>query len=295
VTGLDLPTTDGSLGGLTREVADLLRGRGVPTPGTEARDLVAAVLDRPRFWPVLHAAATPDSDTAARIHLAAARRAAGAPFAYAVGRACFRHLTLSVDERVLIPRPETEQLVELVLAHTRSGQEVADIGTGSGAIALSLASERRFGRVLATDVSRDALHVARSNARAVSASLSVSVEFRCGSLLAPLADERFDAIVSNPPYIAPRELRDLPASVRDWEPAQALLCAGDGLDVTEQIILQAPAFLRAGGLLALELDSRRAQRSAEIARSSGAYRMVRVRRDLTGRDRFLLATTLGVE
>jgi release factor glutamine methyltransferase len=284
-----------SLGDLVREIAELLYARGISAARTEARDLVAAVIDRPRFWPVLHAEARPDAHMVHRIRAASWRRASGAPFAYAVGRACFRHLTLAVDERVLIPRPETELLVELVLAGTTVGNSIADIGTGSGAIALALASERRYSRVIATDISADAIAVAALNAQDAAESLESPVDFRCGNLFAPLSGERFDAIVSNPPYIAHAEACELPASVRDWEPAQALICAGDGLDVTEQIILQAPRYLRPGGLLALEIDCRRAGRAAEMASASGAYTGVAIKRDLTGRERFLLAITTRTE
>src|SRR6185437_10594353 len=148
------------------------------------------------------------------------RRAAAlrAPFAYAVRRASFRHLTLDVDERVLIPRPETEGLVEQVLQLSGGmGGTAVDIGTGSGAIALSLASEGIFDRVVATDVSLDALAVARLNASRLAGALRAPVEFRHGSLLAPITDLRAAVIVSNPPYIAYHEAAELPAGVRDWE------------------------------------------------------------------------------
>lgn len=281
----------GSLGGLEQEFTRLFTSRGVSRPATEARDLIAAVLDRPRFWSSLHAESLPDEATRQRLRNAAQRRAAGAPFAYAVGSAAFRYLTLEVDERVLIPRPETEQLVDIVLRWARPGQVVADIGTGSGAIALALASEGRFRRVLATDVCSDALELARRNAAMHAESLTAELEFRAGRGLAPLRSECVDVIVSNPPYIAPHEMRELPRLVRDWEPAQALTCANDGLEVTEAIIEGAPQRLTPGGLLALEVDCRRAQRVADAAASTGAYRNISVRRDAAGRDRFLVANT----
>jgi len=191
----------------------------------------------------------------AHARAAAARRARGAPFAYAVGRAPFRHLTLAVDERVLIPRPETEQLVEEVLRRTGGGRGVAaDVGTGSGAIALALAAEGGFERIVATDVSQDALD-----------------------------------LVSNPPYIAYDEARDLPASVRDWEPAQALFAGDEGMAVIAGLVAGAMDVLVPGGLLALEVDSRRADRAAALARAAG-FTDAEVVQDLAGRDRFVLAT-----
>jgi release factor glutamine methyltransferase len=223
---------------------------------------------------------------------AARRRAAGAPFAYAAGRAAFRHLTLAVDEHVLIPRQETELLVELVLTERRAspGGVAVDIGTGSGAIALALATEGRFDRVIATDLAVDALAVARRNATALLPAQAARLEFRSGDLLAPLAGESVDVLVSNPPYIAWEEAADLPAAVRDWEPGHALLCGDRGLAITRRLVAGAPVLLSSGGLLALEVDSRRATAVAGLIAGQDAWTEVAVHQDLTGRDRFVLAT-----
>lgn len=281
-----------SLAELVREVSVVLGRSGVDAPRTEARDLVAAVLERPRFWPTLHAAQCAAPHERAAIMAAARRRAAGAPFAYAVGRAAFRFLILDVDERVLIPRPETERLVELVLAtpQAKAGKVAVDIGTGSGAIALALAAEGRFERVIATDVSADALAVARRNTATLRDSLRASLELRVGNALAPLRGERVDVVVSNPPYIAWHEVHDLPRLVRDWEPTQALCCDDDGLAVTRQVIAGAAAHLRPNGLLALEVDCRRAHAVAGIVEATGAFANTRVVADYTGRDRFVMAS-----
>lgn len=281
-----------TLGEIVREVAGALAQAGIEASGMEARDLVAAVLDRPRFWPALHAGDTPAPEVVVAIRVAATRRVQGAPFAYAVGRAAFRFLTLEVDERVLIPRPETERLVELVLAtpQARRGGIAADIGTGSGAIALALASEGRFERVIATDISGDALAVARENARRLAPSLRAPVEFLAGNALAPLAGRRVDLIVSNPPYIAWPEVAALPRLVRDWEPSQALSCADDGLAVTRQVIDGSAMVLHPGGLLALEVDVRRAPTVASLMAEGGRYTQVTVLNDYTGRERFVMAT-----
>jgi len=212
------------------------------------------------------------------------------PLAYAVGRASFRHLTLEVDERVLIPRVETEVLVERVLERcTPKTRAVADIGTGSGAIALSLAFEGKFGRVFATDVSLDAINVAKANAASLSKGLQSPVVFRHGSLLAPLRGEKLDAIVCNPPYISFAEIGELPADVRDWEPSVALLSAQDGLSVTRELIHQAPDAIPSGGLLALEVDTVRAGTVAEMIAVDGRYAEIEVLLDLTGRERFVFA------
>jgi release factor glutamine methyltransferase len=262
----------------------------VVTARQEARDIVAASLDEPRFWPTLHAEAMLPSPVVAAVHRAVRRRTAGAPFAYAVGHAAFRHLTLQVDERVLIPRPETEMLVDEVLQRTAGGRGVAaDVGTGSGALALALAAEGGFARVIATDVSQDCLDVAGANAAALSGELRARVEFRHGATLAPLAGERLDVLVSNPPYIAYDEARELPASVRNWEPATALFAGDEGMAVIADIVRGAGALLVPGGLLALEVDSRRGDKVVALLETTVGFSRVSLVQDLTGRDRFVFA------
>jgi release factor glutamine methyltransferase len=143
--------------------------------------------------------------------------------------------------------------------------------------------------VIATDVSRGALEVAATNAARLGGALRAQVEFRAGSLLAPVRGERARVLVSNPPYIAYEEAPELPRAVRDWEPPIALFSAADGMAATAYIIREAAAVLEPEGLLALEVDSRRASLAAELALADGRYRDVAVRLDLTGRERILLA------
>lgn len=287
-----------TVGELVRELADRLAAAGVAEAAQEARDIVAAILDVPRFWPSLHREEILEEADAAGARAAARQRARGAPFAYAVGRAAFRHLTLDVDERVLIPRQETEALVDAVLewlageeAEGRRGGIVVDVGTGSGAIALALAMEggERVARVIGTDVSQGALAVARGNAERLASVLRAPVELRHGSLLAPVRDVRVRVVVSNPPYIAYHEAAELPASVRNWEPPVALFSGREGMAATAELIRDAALVLEPGGLLALEVDSRRASLAAELALADGRYREVSVRLDLAGRERILLA------
>ena len=270
--------------------ATILDERGVAEPLREARELLASLLDRPRSWPVLNADAALAPRDEARLLHAARRRAEGAPLEYATGRACFRHLVLAVDERVLIPRPETELLVEIALEAGGSGVAV-DACTGSGCVALALAQEGSFSRVIATDVSLDALAVARANVARLAPVLRAPVELRHGSLLAPLLErgERASAVVANPPYIAESEAVALPASVRDWEPAVALFSGDSGLAHIRALVREAAEVLDAGGLLALEVDARRASLAAELVAADGRYRDVAVRLDLSGRERFVTA------
>ena len=257
----------------------------------EARELLAAVHDMPRHWPTLEQATPVSADEWGRALHAAERRASGAPLQYAAGRASFRYLTLDVDERVLIPRPETELLIDIVLDALRDepGGIAVDVGTGSGAIALALANEARFDRVIGTDVSLDALAVARANATRCAKVLRASVELRAGSLLGPVPERPLRAVVSNPPYIAWEERDALPASVRDWEPTVALFSGSDGMAATARLVREAARSLGARGLLAIEVDMRRASLVAELVATAGAYTEVRVQLDLTGRERFVVA------
>lgn len=275
-----------SVGALSMELQLLLSD----TSSRVAHDIIDALLDVPRFWPAANGADAIDDGVCRAARMAVVRLQAGAPFAYAVRRAAFRHLTLDVDERVLIPRPETEGLVEEVLRMTAGASGCAiDVGTGSGAIALALASEGVFDRVIATDVSLDALAVARQNAARLAGALRAPVEFRHGSLLAPVRDVRAAVIVSNPPYIAYHEAAELPPSVRDWEPALALLSGPDGMQATNAIIRESADLLQKNGVLALEVDARRASLAAESLAVDPRYREIAVRLDLAGRERFVVA------
>jgi release factor glutamine methyltransferase len=290
-------TRDVSVADLSDELAAILGAAGIAESRKSAREILAALLDVPRSWIVLNKYAPLDSGLARAAHAAARRLAAGAPFAYAVGKAQFRHLNLTVDTRVLIPRPETEVLVGEILSRFRSTRTHAsdwgvavDIGTGSGAIALALASEGRFARVIATDSSADALEVARRNATLATPGRRCPVEFRSGSLTGPVRDVKATLLVSNPPYIAFGELEKLPASVRNWEPPTALLSGSSGLDVTAAIVQGGVSLLESGGLLALEVDERRASLVADMVMAETAYVDIGVVLDLTGRERFVFAS-----
>jgi release factor glutamine methyltransferase len=262
-----------------------------PAARAMSRELVAALLDMPRSWPVLHPEERLGGMVVTDAHAAARRLAAGAPLAYAVRRAAFRNLVLHVDERVLIPRHETALLIDVVLelVGSRRGGIVADVGTGSGAIALSLACEGPFERVFASDVSRGALAVAELNAGRLRDHLCAPVELFHGSLLAPLPPGPLRCVVSNPPYIALGEAAELPASVRDWEPPVALYGGTSGMDAIAGIVREAGDRLEPGGTIVMEVDCRRASTAAELLATDGRYSDILVRLDLTGRERFVAA------
>jgi len=226
-------------------------------------------------------------ETVAKFETAMSQIARGVPFAYAVGSAGFRTLDLAIDPRALIPRPETEGLVELVLGRVQGGI-AADVGTGSGCIALSLAVEGSFERVVAVERSPAAAALARENVAAIRP--PVPVEILEGDLLEPLGDgpERYRVIVANPPYLTATEYAALDPSVRDFEPGDALMSGADGLEATEKLLAGAAALLEAGGLLALEIDERRATEVQTLGARYG-WTTVEIHDDLFGRPRYALA------
>ena len=232
-----------------------------------------------------------DDRLCTRLENAVSRRLAGEPLAYVVGSVGFRTCTLEIDQNVLIPRPETEGLVDCVFRSMRvapvgKGRTVWDLGTGSGCVAIALSVEGEFAKIVATDVSVDALRVARRNAERNHAE---GIDFRQGAFFEPIAaEETFDVIVSNPPYIASDEYQGLDRSVRDFEPKLALESGIDGLFHTRRILIRATNFLKDSGLLAIEIDSDRARQSEALARGHG-WNDVRVEDDLFGRPRYLLA------
>jgi release factor glutamine methyltransferase len=221
------------------------------------------------------------------------RRAGGEPLQYVVGRWGFRSLDLLVDARALIPRPETEQVVELALAELRRmGSDrsvvVADLGTGSGAIALSLATEVVTAEVWASDVSPDALALARANLAGIGRP-AARVRLVEGDWFMALPSElagRLDLVVSNPPYVAASD--ELPAEVADWEPVDALVAGLTGREHLERIVSEAPAWLTPAGSLVLELAPVQAPALVDAARRAG-FADVEVGRDLAGHHRVLVA------
>ena len=272
--------------------ADYLRGKGIDSGRLDAEHLLAHVLEMGRLQLYLdfeRPLTLAELDTFRPL---LRRRAGREPLQYILGHQPFRELDLAVEPGVLIPRPETELLVREILSWAASEEleasVILDLGTGSGAIALSLAHEGRDTRVVAVDVSEAALEVARRNRD--STGLTGKVELRRGSLFEPLGEhERFDVIASNPPYVAEVDEAGLEPEVRDWEPREALFGGVDGLDVLRRIVTGARDHLRARGLLALEVGAGQAVDVADLLRDAGGYEDVRVVRDYSGRQRFVFA------
>ena len=218
-----------------------------------------------------------------------ARRASGEPTSYLTGTREFYGRTFAVDPRVLVPRPETELLVEAVLQAVPRDAEarILDLCTGSGCVGITLALERPRARVLATDLSSAAADVARANATGLGA--AERFEVRIGDLFSPAEGEApFDVVVANPPYVPHGELPTLPAEVRR-EPVQALDGGPEGLDVVRRIASGAPRWLAPGGLLAVEIGDGQGPAVRSLLEGAG-YGSVRIERDLARHDRLALGT-----
>jgi release factor glutamine methyltransferase len=268
---------------LILEGTDRLARAGIAEPRHQAVRIWAELSQAEQAVVPLAHALNVDPAGAARYQRAIQRRASGEPLPHVTGWTGFRHLSLRSDRRALIPRPETEGLVELLLQRAQRGR-VADVCTGSGCIALSLALEGSFTDVVGVDRSAEALALAAENRELVGA----RVELVQGDLCAPLRAGMFDALISNPPYLTAAEYASLDPSVRDWEPAVALESGEGGLEATGRLLDEGRGVLRAGGCLALEVDCTRAGSAAHLASALG-WEDVGIHVDLFGRERYLLA------
>jgi release factor glutamine methyltransferase len=267
-----------------RAAAERLAARRVPDPEVDAEWLFAKVLGCSRAELALARSRELTPEEGEEAAALVARRAAREPLAYVLGEWGFRRLTLRTDPRALVPRPETEVLVERCLELLADLAEplVLDVGVGSGAIALALADEHPGARVHGIDLSAEALSLAGENARRTG--LADRVSFEVGEA-ADLPPGSFDLVVSNPPYVEPEELEGLEPEVRDWEPRAALV----GPDTTEAVVSGAWHRLRPGGFLVLEAHAAAARNVAELLRAQG-YAGRRISLDLAGRERVVEGT-----
>ncbi|MBI5685675.1 MAG: peptide chain release factor N(5)-glutamine methyltransferase [Verrucomicrobia bacterium] len=270
---------------IIQRTTDFFQRQGVDSPRLTIELMVAHVLKRKRLELYLdfeREITEPALDTLREM---VKRRAAGEPLQYVLGVVNFYGFDFAVDKRVLVPRPETELLVDYVVKNSAAAKSIADLGTGSGAIAIALAKSLASARVLAVDASVEALEVARANA----AALDGRVEFFQGDLLAPLpAGLQCDWVVSNPPYIPSGEIALLPREIRDHEPRAALDGGADGLDIVRRIAAEAKPWLSAGGRVAVEIGAGQGSAAERIFLDNG-YRVEKMLSDWQGHPRVLVA------
>jgi release factor glutamine methyltransferase len=280
-----------------------LRAAKVPSYTLAAELLLMHALDHDRTWLYTHPEAELEASVAREYFTLIARRAAGEPTQYLTGKQEFWGLEFKVTPAVLIPRPETEHVIEVALErlgargikiNMRTGEpspalRIADVGTGSGCLAVALAHELPHGDIFATDISAAALEVARRNA--ARHDVSNRIHFLEGDLLGPVAISpgSFDLIVSNPPYVAQHEAGTLAREVREHEPHAALFGGPLGVEMYERLIQQAGELLRSGGVLVLELGYNAAQHVRAILVAQRKWVNVSVTNDLAGIPRVLAA------
>ena len=263
---------------------------GVPGSRLDAERLLAFELGRDRSYLLAHFQESVPESSAEQFFARIAERRRGKPLQYLLGSQEFRGLEFEVTPAVLIPRPETELLVEAAVERFSEGNPVlADVGTGSGCIAVATAKALPGASLIATDLSEDALSVARRNASRHN--VSEQIQFLPGDLLLPLSplgmDEKLDCVLSNPPYVAERDLPALQREVRDWEPRMALVAGFTGLEVYRRLLPQALRFLKPGGTLILEIGYNMQPEIAELF--DAAWKLEGIRDDFSGIPRIVVA------
>ena len=275
-----------TIGSILKWSEQYFGSHGAETPRLDAEVLLSHLLGEKRIYLYVHFDQPLTADELAKYKEMVKRRSAGEPVAYICGEKEFMGLAFKVTPSVLVPQPDTETLVEATIERLRgkNSPRIADICTGSGAIALALAHYLPETSVAATDISADAVSIAKENAKALE--LSERVQFFEGDLLAPLAGETFDAIVSNPPYIPGAEIDGLPREVRA-EPRRALDGGADGLDFYRRLVGESAALLNDDGFLAVECGDTQAGAIAEMA-SAGGFGKTEIVRDLADKERVVV-------
>ena len=268
---------------------------GIPNPRLDAEVLLGHLLKKSRLQLYLHFEMPVFQEHLTPFRELIKKRIAHTPVSYLTNRKEFMSLDFYVDERVLIPRPETEQLVEAILTtETGNFQRLLELGTGSGVIATSLALKQPEWEIVATDISESALTVARKNAE--THACAAQIQFLSGDLFEPIeamntnGDTRFDWIVCNPPYVKNTERDTLSRDVRDHEPEIALFAGDDGLDVIRRLIAAAPKYLALGGKLILEIGATQANAVRTLLAAETAYATYQLFTDYAGKERIVLAS-----
>lgn len=261
---------------------------GIETPRLDAELILANVFGLSRMELYQQFDRPLEESELEKIRPLVRRRANREPLQHILGSVEFYDLELKVDRRVLIPRPETEELVDLLSKRQPQPQSILDLGTGSGALALGLAHAFPKASITAIDRSSEALELARENAEINE--LSGRIQFLEGDWFEPLEkNAQFDWIVSNPPYLTEEEWESAQPEVRDWEPREALIAADDGCADLKQIFKESPARLNRNGLLAVETGIAQHARLNKFAQKCG-FSTIESIQDLSGRDRFIIAS-----
>lgn len=268
---------------LYRRYTDVFRENGFDSPEVEAAYLLSDAAGVPHTL-VPFSSLVPDEALLSTAEARLKRRLTGEPYQYIAGWAAFRELRLAVGPGCLIPRPETELLVDRILDFLPRNGRFCEWGTGSGAIALSVAFERPDSDVSASELSPEAFVWAEKNRDALQLS---RVRLRQGDLGAPFEGESFDVIAANLPYISPDEKESLPVNVRDWEPPEALFADRNGLALLERAIREAPRSLKPGGTLLLEIGE---TQGAHLLDFAAAWKHTEIAKDQYGADRFFIGT-----
>ena len=269
---------------LCRELAERFTRAGIECPDYDAALLVEECAAITRTERLLHGDRILPEEVCTKINDLAKRRIAREPLQYLTGKGYFMDLELAVTPAVLIPRPETELLVEWVVQKLPPNGKMADIGTGSGAIALAVAYERNDAAVTAVDISTDALQIAMKNRD----KYSLPVRMLQSDLFSALKGERFDLVTANLPYVAEDEYLTLEPEVRCHEPKLALTAPEDGFALIRESVRQLPEYLVPGGRAIWELDPAQAPKLAALLEENG-FKEVKIHRDYTDRDRFVSA------
>jgi release factor glutamine methyltransferase len=284
------PPKSWTIGSLVKWAIDDFRARGIENPRLDAELLVAHALGIDRMRVILDGDRPLQGAELTKLRDLVKRRRSYEPIAYLRGTREFYGLEFRVDKRVLVPRPDTETLVDAALArttHVSMSMRQLDLCTGSGCVAIAMARQRPTAQVYASDVSADALAVARDNALRLGA---YNVAFAQGDLFAAFAGKRFDVVTANPPYIPTGDLATLQPDVRDHEPRLALDGGEDGLAIVRRIITEAPQHLEPGGLLAIEIGAGEAEATVASLERAG-FLDVRMHRDIARIERVVSAIT----
>ena len=277
-----------TISSLLNWTVNYFKSKNIESARLDAEVLLSHVLGQERIYLYVHFDEPMEQAELGKFREYVKKRAQHVPVAYIIGEKEFMGLSFKVTPDTLIPRPDTEILVENVLANLAEDEtvQIVDIGTGSGAIILSLLANLPKARGKTVDIAVKAVEVAKENA--VRLQVADRCEFLVGDLFAPLQDSKFDVIVSNPPYIPQKDIATLEADVRAYEPVSALTDGGDGLSYYRRLLAEGKRYLKENGFIALEIGIHQAQAVKRIALDNG-WRNIKIIKDYAGIDRVVLA------